>query len=38
MMRAEAYVFASPVYVEDINGVMKNWIDRMAFNSHRPTL
>ncbi len=29
-------VFASPVYVEDINGIMKNWIDRMAFNCHRP--
>jgi multimeric flavodoxin WrbA len=36
MLQADAYVFASPVYVEDINGVMKNWIDRMAFNSHRP--
>lgn len=38
MKQADAYVFASPVYVEDINGVMKNWIDRMAFNSHRPAL
>jgi hypothetical protein len=31
-------VIASPVYVEDVNGVMKNWIDRMAFTSHRPAL
>jgi hypothetical protein len=38
MIEADAYVFASPVYVEDINGVMKNWMDRMAFNSHRPAL
>lgn len=36
MLQADAYVFASPVYVEDINGIMKNWIDRMAFNCHRP--
>lgn len=36
MMQADGYVIASPVYVEDVNGVMKNWIDRMAFNSHRP--
>lgn len=35
---ADAIVLASPVYVEDVNGIMKNWIDRMAFNSHRPFL
>lgn len=34
--RADGVVVASPVYVEDINGVLKNWIDRMAFNCHRP--
>lgn len=33
---ADGYVIASPVYVEDVNSVMKNWIDRMAFTSHRP--
>jgi multimeric flavodoxin WrbA len=32
----EVTVFASPVYVEDVNGVMKNFIDRMAYNCHRP--
>lgn len=37
MLQAEAFVIASPVYVEDINGIMKNWIDRMAFNCHRPS-
>lgn len=33
---ADGMILASPVYVEDVNGLMKNWIDRMAFNSHRP--
>lgn len=33
---ADAILAASPVYVEDVNGIMKNWIDRMAFNCHRP--
>lgn len=33
---ADGIILASPVYVEDINGIMKNWIDRMAFNCHRP--
>lgn len=33
---ADAVVAASPVYVEDVNGIMKTWIDRMAFNCHRP--
>lgn len=35
---ADGLILASPVYVEDVNGVMKNWIDRMAFLSHRPDL
>lgn len=33
---ADGIIAASPVYVEDVNGIMKNWIDRMAFNCHRP--
>lgn len=33
---ADGVILASPVYVEDINGVMKNFIDRMAFICHRP--
>ena len=33
---ADAVVTASPIYVEDVNGIMKTWIDRMAFNCHRP--
>ncbi len=38
MLEADGYLFASPVYVEDVNGILKNWIDRMAFTSHRPAL
>lgn len=34
--QADGIIAASPVYVEDVNGIMKNWIDRMAFNCHRP--
>jgi len=33
---ADGIILASPVYLEDVNGIMKNWIDRMAFNCHRP--
>ncbi|MDD5067022.1 MAG: flavodoxin family protein, partial [bacterium] len=33
---ADAMVLASPVYVNDVNGVMKNWIDRLAHVCHRP--
>ncbi len=33
---ADALILASPVYLEDVNGIMKNWLDRMAYNSHRP--
>ncbi len=33
---ADALILASPVYVEDVSGVMKNFIDRMAFNCYRP--
>lgn len=36
ILGCDALVLASPVYVEDVNGIMKNWIDRMAFHSHRP--
>jgi multimeric flavodoxin WrbA len=33
---ADAFILASPVYVDDVNGVAKNWIDRMAYLCHRP--
>lgn len=33
---ADGVIFASPVYVDDVSGGMKNWIDRMAHVCHRP--
>jgi multimeric flavodoxin WrbA len=33
---ADGLILASPVYVNDVSGIMKNWIDRMAFVCHRP--
>lgn len=36
IQNADGIILASPIYVDDINGIMKNWIDRMAFNCHRP--
>ncbi|WMJ88338.1 flavodoxin family protein [Anaerocolumna sp. MB42-C2] len=36
LQEADAIILGSPVYVEDVNGLMKNLIDRMAFNCHRP--
>lgn len=36
MDEADAIIVASPVYVNDVNGVAKNWIDRLAYVCHRP--
>jgi multimeric flavodoxin WrbA len=36
LIQVDGILAASPVYVEDVNAIMKNWIDRMAFNCHRP--
>ena len=36
MEEADALIIASPVYVNDVNGVVKNWIDRLAYVCHRP--
>jgi multimeric flavodoxin WrbA len=33
---ADGVIVASPVYVDDVSGIMKNWIDRMAHVCHRP--
>ncbi|PHV72218.1 hypothetical protein CS063_01715 [Sporanaerobium hydrogeniformans] len=38
MKKADLILIGSPVYVEDISGLMKNWIDRMAYRCHRPFL
>ena len=36
MKSADGIIVGSPVYVDDINGIMKNWIDRLAHVCHRP--
>jgi hypothetical protein len=36
MDAADGVIVASPVYVEDVSGAMKNWIDRMAYHCYRP--
>ena len=36
MAEADGIVVASPVYVDDVSGTVKNWIDRLAFVCHRP--
>lgn len=36
MDEADALIIASPVYVDDVSGVVKNWIDRLAYVCHRP--
>ncbi|HTX78059.1 MAG TPA: NAD(P)H-dependent oxidoreductase [Longilinea sp.] len=33
---ADGVLIASPVYVDDVSGLTKNWIDRMAHVCHRP--
>ena len=39
MMRdADLIIAASPVYVDDVSGAMKNLIDRLAYLCHRPAL
>jgi len=36
MQAADGLVVASPVYVDDVSGTTKNWIDRLAHVCHRP--
>lgn len=36
MLDADLLVMASPIYVEDVSGMMKMFIDRLAFLCHRP--
>jgi multimeric flavodoxin WrbA len=33
---SDLIIMATPIYVEDVNGIMKNFIDRLAYNCHRP--
>jgi len=36
MKAADGILVASPVYVDDVSGITKNWIDRLAHVCHRP--
>ena len=36
MKEADSVIIASPVYVDDVSGITKNWIDRLAHVCHRP--
>jgi multimeric flavodoxin WrbA len=36
MQSADGIMLSSPVYVLDVTGIMKNFIDRLAFSCHRP--
>jgi multimeric flavodoxin WrbA len=36
MLEADGLILASPVYVNDVSGTVKNWMDRLAHASHRP--
>lgn len=36
MKEADGIIVASPVYVNDVSGTVKNWLDRLAHVCHRP--
>ena len=36
MREADALIVATPVYVDDVSGLTKTWIDRLAHVCHRP--
>lgn len=36
ILEADGLIVASPIYVDDVSGTMKNWIDRLAHVCHRP--
>jgi multimeric flavodoxin WrbA len=38
MDAADALILASPVYVDDVSGLVKTWMDRLAYLCHRPAL
>ena len=38
MDAVDGLIIASPVYVDDVSGRIKNWIDRLAYLSHRPAM
>lgn len=36
MLAADAVIFASPAYMMNVTAYMKNFLDRVAYNCHRP--
>lgn len=36
MLEADGIIFVSPVYCQNVSGLMKNFIDRFAYVFHRP--
>lgn len=36
IMAADGLILATPVYVDDVSGLVKTWIDRLAHLCHRP--
>jgi multimeric flavodoxin WrbA len=36
MQEADGIIIASPVYVNDVSGIVKSWLDRLAHVCHRP--
>jgi len=38
MDAVDGLLLASPVYVDDVSGTVKTWIDRLAYLSHRPAM
>jgi multimeric flavodoxin WrbA len=36
MDAADGLLLASPVYMDDVSGLVKTWIDRLSYVSHRP--
>ena len=36
MKESDGLLLAGPVFVDDVNAIMKNWIDRLAHVCHRP--
>jgi multimeric flavodoxin WrbA len=38
MDAADALILAGPVYVDNVSGLVKNWMDRLAYLCHRPAM
>jgi len=36
LLAADGVILSSPIYVSNVSALMKNFIDRLAYNNHRP--